>query len=136
MKRILICTLLSLGMILPGISQARGDHDGGYGHGYQHERGGDYDHVERHDYDRGHGWGYGDDHESYHRDDFGRAAILPFILGAAVVGAVANIVTAPAYVDDYAPPPVVYYPPQPVYSYAPAPPQTCTYYPDGSSYCR
>ncbi|MGH8505721.1 MAG: hypothetical protein ACRETM_07120 [Stenotrophobium sp.] len=130
MKRTLICMALSLGMVLPGISQARGYHDGGY---YNH---GAYNRGDYHG-----GYGRGDDrgHDGYRHDGFGRAAVLPLILGAAAVGLVADVIAAPFQAVNYAPPPpVVYYPPQPVYEYAPPPPppQTCTVYPDGSSYCR
>ncbi|MGH8462434.1 MAG: hypothetical protein ACRESS_12565 [Stenotrophobium sp.] len=122
MKRTLIIAALSLGMALPGISEAHGFHGGGHG-----------------------GYGHGDG------DGLARAAIFPLVLGAAVVGAVASIVTAPLYAVSEAPPPpppppqrVYYAPPQQVYSYgyAPAPygyypPQpVCTYYPNGARYCQ
>ena len=112
MKRTIICAALSLGMILPGVSQAHGFHGGGYGYG--------------------HGGG------------FARAAFFPLVLGAAAIGAVATIATAPFYAAGAvaAPPPApVYYGPQPAaYGYAPygygyAQP-VCTYYPNGARYCR
>lgn len=126
MKRTLICAALALGMAtLPVISEAHGDgprggyyRHGGYGHGY--DRG----------YDRG-----------YYRGGHG-GGVLPWLIGAAAVGAVISVASQPYYgggtvVYDAPPPP----PPPPVYYGAPsygyvAPPQTCTYYPDGSSYCR
>jgi len=120
MKRTLICAALTLSMAaLPVVSEAHG-WEGRGGHG-----------------------GY------YHGGGFGRVVALPFLLGAAAIGAVATIATVNA-----APPPVVYGSVQPAYGYPVppppppavyygtpaygyvAPPQTCTYYPDGSSYCR
>ena len=90
----------------------------------------------------------------HHGGDFGRVVALPFLLGAAAIGAVATIATAP-FNAAYAappPPPATYYGPTTYYNTAPPPPptvyygapsygyvapaQTCTYYPDGSSYCR
>lgn len=122
MKRTLICAALTLGMVaLPVVSEAHG-WEGRGGHG---------------GYNYGHG-GY------YHGGGFGRVVAFPFLLGAAAVGAVATIAAAPFNATYVAPPPApVYYgTPAPAYGYAPAPygyaapPQTCTYYPDGSSYCR
>ena len=131
MKRTLICAALAVGVAtLPMISEARGDdrgprggysHGGGYGHGY--DRG----------YDRGYYRGHG---------GHGGNGVLPWLLSAAALGAVVSIANQPYYggstVYYDAPPPP---PPPPVYYGAPrygyvAPPQTCTYYPDGSSYCQ
>ncbi len=127
MKRTLICAALTLGMVaLPVVSEA-------------------------------HGWEGRGGHGGYHRGgDFGRVVALPFLLGAAAIGAVATIATAPfnavydvppppppprvyyggatTYYDAPPPPPTVYYG-APSYGYV-TPPQTCTYYPNGSSYCR
>ncbi len=152
MKRTLICTALALGVAtLPVISEARGDDRGDWNRhgGYSHDGGrGGYDHG------RGDYRGRGDYH---HGNGFERAALFPFVLGAAAIGAVATLVTAPFNAGYDAPPPPpsrVYYdggtttyydapppPPPTVYYGAPSygyvtPPQTCTYYPDGSSYCR
>ena len=135
MKRTLICTALALSVsALPIVSEAHGNDRGDWG------RHGGYSH----------GGGRGD----YHGNGFERAALFPFVLGAAAIGAVATIVSAPFNAGYDAPPPSrVYYggtttyydapppPPPPVYYSTPSygyvtPPQTCTYYPDGSSYCR
>lgn len=123
MKRTLISGALALGMAtLPVISEAGGPH-GGYGHGYGHGHG----------YDRGYYRGGG-----YHG-----GGVWPWLLGAAAVGAVVGVATQPYYGGGTVyydapppppPPPTVYYG-APAYGYV-APPQTCTYYPDGSSYCR
>ena len=151
MKRTLICAAIALSVsALPIVSEARGDDRGDWGQhgGYSHGGGGrgDYNHGGRGDY-RGNG-GY------HHGNGFERAALFPLVLGAAAIGAVATIVSAPFQGGYDAPPPSrVYYggtttyydapppPPPTVYYRAPSygyvtPPQTCTYYPDGSSYCR
>lgn len=139
MKRTIACTLLSAGMIaMPIAANAHGYH----GHGY-HGRGG----------------GHGEFHGGGHGDGLIHALALPLIAGAAVLGAVATIATAPFY---DAPPAPAYYGPPPGYAYAPAPapygygpppvyqpaygyappaaygyaPQVCTYYPNGARYCR
>lgn len=132
MKRTLICTALSLSLAaLPVLSDAhgpegrRGDWDRGYhGGGYHQGYHGGYRGYDRDDDRRG-GWGH---------------SAWPWVLGAVAVGAAVSLASgpysypAPAPVYGYVapPPPVVYSYPAPVYSY----PQTCTYYPDGSSVCR
>lgn len=124
MKRTLICAALSLSLAaLPVAADAHGY----YGHGGY--------------YRGGHGGG------------LVRALALPLIAGAAVLGAVATIATAPLYAAAPAP---AYYGPQPVYGYAPPPvyapapvpygyapppaygyaPRVCTYYPNGAEVCR
>lgn len=129
MKRTLICTALSLSMLaLPVISEAggpRGDGDwrgggrGGHSHGYDRGHGGDYYR------------GRGNNHNG----------VLPWLLGAAAVGAVVSIASQPyyggstVYYNAPPPPPTTVYYGTPSYGYV-TPPQTCTYYPDGSSYCR
>jgi hypothetical protein len=132
MKRTLICAALALGVAtLPLVSEARGDDHGprgGYGYGH-----GGYGHG----YDRGyHGGGY---RGGYH----GGGGVWPWLLGAAAVGAVVGVASQPYYGGGTVyydapppppPPPTVYYG-VPSYGYV-TPPQTCTYYPDGSSYCR
>lgn len=122
MKRTLISVALALGMAtLPVISEAGGPHGGphgGYGHGHGYDRG----------YYRGHG--------GYHG-----GGVWPWLLGAAAVGAVVSVASQPyygggtVYYDAPPPPPPTVYYGAPAYGYV-APPQTCTYYPDGSSYCR
>lgn len=154
MKRNLIVAALSVGMAtLPVLSEAHGPHDqhGGWnGRGDAGDRGGYRGHDEYRggDYHGGYRGGY---HGGYHGGDIVGALALPLVLGAAAIGAVATIATAPFYASaNVAPPPtygyvqgygyapaptVIYSESRPVYDYGPAP-QTCTYYPDGSSYCR
>lgn len=161
MKRTLICAAIALSVsALPIVSEARGDDRGDWGQhgGYSHGGGGrgDYNHGGggRGDYDRGGRGDYRGHGDYHHGNGFERAALFPFILGAAAIGAVATIVSAPFNAGYDAPPPSqVYYggsttyydapppPPPTVYYGAPSygrvvPQQTCTYYPDGSSYCR
>jgi hypothetical protein len=95
-----------------------------------------------------HGWG---GRGGFHGNGVGRVIGLPFVLGAAAIGAVATIAAAPFYAASYAPPPApVYYNNAPAYGYVQAPvqygygpapvyraaPQMCTYYPNGATYCR
>ena len=168
MKRTLICAAMSLSLVaLPLVSEARDDGShggrgdrGGHSHSYRGDNGryGDYrndDHGGRGDYrgdDDHRGREYRGGDNDYHGGDFGRVAALPFWLGAAAIGAVVTIATAPFHAAYAAPPPprAYYGNSQPAddyryedrYGYAPAPygyvapPQTCTYYSDGSSDCR
>jgi hypothetical protein len=104
MKRLFACATLGLTLVLPNVSEARDHHDH-----YSHDH--DRDHYS---HDRG-GRGY------YHHDGYGHdghgfigdVLALPFIAGAAILGAAVTVATAPFNGDyDDAPPPPNYYPQQ------------------------
>lgn len=145
MKRTLICTTLAFGMAtLPIISEARDDsrgHGNGRG-GYSHDNGRGYNNDHRgrgNDYRRGQHY---NNHNHYYNGGrvSSRVDVWPYVLGAVALGAVASIASEPAYYGGTsyysAPQPTtrVYYS-APSYGYV-VPQRTCTYYPDGSSYCN
>ncbi|MES2490624.1 MAG: hypothetical protein V4607_12615 [Pseudomonadota bacterium] len=137
MKRTLICTALSLSMLaLPVISEAGGKDRGNWNNGR-----GNYSY----DGGRGHGGHYngngGRGHDNYYRgrSNYRGNDVLPWILGAAALGAVVSIASQPSYASTtttyYDTPPATVYYGAPRYG-AVVPTQTCTYYSDGSSVCQ